>query len=385
MEGDKRYKKPSKKPKSGKSDAKRRPPRKSAETRVPPGAMKRSSLDSLYNRLSKPAGELFARMSFFPGGLFRGFNDLWELLGDGWEDTAEEIIRHELAKYDRATGRYTMTEPALKYASEKLDEGEGDDFRRRATSFWAEFAQWYDLMLDVQLAGQEDEITDLKLSDDPEERQSALESLRSNSFAMIAVEENNVIHAAEWALSVGDETGLGIVDSLEDYLDLRDQWHTKERLYRLALSRRRQLAAASPDEYMPDVAGTLNGMGKLLREIGKIDDAKPCFQEALRIYRNLSQSHPEIHMPGTAITLNNLGALYAHTGYPDEGLSYYKESLGIYREFFKRYPSAYARDYQTALIGMIGVCEKLEMEERIKECRQEIEEITRVVERGDET
>ncbi len=347
--------------------------------------MEKESLDLLFNGLSEPAQQLFARMSFFPGGLFRGFNDLWELLGDSWEDTAEEITNHRLAKYDKSTDRYTMAEPVTDYAREKLDVGEIDDFRRRATEFWAEFVQWYDLMLDVQLAAKKEEAETLTLPDDPEERQSELESLRSNSFAMIAVEEDNVIHAAEWAMSVGDETGLGIVDSLEDYLDLRDQWHTKERLYRLALSQRRQLAAARPDEYMQDLAGTLNGMGKLSGKMGKIDNAKQCFQEALRIYRDLSQSRPDAYMPDTAITLSNIGALYAQTGYPDEGLAYYKESLVIYRELFMQYPSAYAQDYLTVLSGMMEVCEKLGIEERIKECRKEMEEITQAIAEDDET
>ncbi len=373
------------KPKSRKSGAKQKRPRKSAETKAQSEPAAVASLDPLYDSLSEPARELFARMSFFPSGLFRGFNDLWELLGDSWEDIAEELVHHKLATYDESTDRYTMAEPVTEYVREKLDESESDGFRRRATEFWAEFVQWYDLMLDVQLAEQEEETEALKLPDDPEERQGALESLRSNSFAMIAVEEDNVIHAAEWALSAGDETGLGIVDSLEDYLDLKNRWHIKERLYRLALSRRRQLAAAQPDEYMPDVAGTLNGMGKLLKEMGKIDDAKPCFQEALRVYQNLSQSYPDVHVPDTAITLNNLGALYAQTGHPDEGLAYYKESLGIYRELFKRYPSAYTRGYLAALSGVMAVCEKLDMQERIKECRQEIAEITQAIAEDNET
>lgn len=345
----------------------------------------RTWLDSQYNDLSEPAQELFAWMSFFPGGLFRGFNDLWELLGDSWEDVAEEITQHELATYDKSTDRYIMTGHVIEYAREKLDERDGDGFRQRTTEFWAEFVQWYDLMLDVQFTDQESDTKALDLPDDPEERDIALESLRSNSFAMMIVEEENVIHVAEWAMSVGNETGLGIMDSLEDYLDLRKQWHKKERLYRLALSQRRQLAAVKPDEYMPDVASTLNGMGELLRKMEKTDDAKPCFQEALRIYRNLSQPDPDVYMPDIAITLNNMGALHAQTGYPDEALAYYKESLGIYREFFKRYPSDYALNYLATLDGAMEVYKKLRMEERMKECEREIEEVTEAIDRSDET
>ncbi len=334
----------------------------------------KASLDSLYDHLSESARELFARMSFFPGGLFRSFDDLLELLGDGWKDAAEEMVNHALVEYDRSTDRYNMKQPVMERARGKLDEGEGDDFRQRTTGFWAEFAQWYDLMLDVQPA-EEIETHRLKLPDDPGERQIALESLRSNSFTMMVEEEDNVVHAAEWALKTGNEAGLGIVDSLEDYLELRRQWHTKERLYRLALSRRRQLAAATPDEYMPDVASTLNNLGQLLKKTKKLDKAKPCFLEALRIYRDVSQSQPDVYMIDMAATLNNLAALHSQTGLPDEALAYYKESLGIYREFFQRYPSAYSEKLLSTLKDATEVYQKLGLKKRVKECQDEIEQL----------
>ena len=44
----------------------------------------RASLDLSYAHLSEPTRELFARMSFFPGGLFGKLDPLSKLLGDGW-------------------------------------------------------------------------------------------------------------------------------------------------------------------------------------------------------------------------------------------------------------------------------------------------------------
>ena len=105
----------------------------------------------------------------------------------------------------------------------------------------------------------------------------------------------------------------------------------------------------------------------------------------MRIYGELSQHSPDVYMPDIAITLSNMGILYAEIGYPDEALAYYKESLRIYREFFKRYPSAYAPDYLAALDGAMEVYKKLRMEERMKECEREIEQVTEAIDRSDET
>lgn len=339
----------------------------------------KKSLDLAYESLSESARRLFAQISFFPGGLFRNFADLWELLGDEWEEYAEEITQKKLAKYDKSTDRYALIPKAQKYASKKLDEGDGDNFRQRTTSFWAEFTRWYDFMLDVQIVDEEEEEKKLHLPDDPEERQEALEALRSNSFAMMISEQDNVVHSAQWALKAGDETGLGIVDSLEDYLELRKQWQVMEQLYQLALSQRRKLAANKPDEYMSDVAGTLNSLGRVLTKVDRLDSAKSCFLEALRIYRQLSQSAPEIYTPETATALANIGTLYSQTDFPDEGLAYYKEALEIYREFFDQYPAAYGQKLLNTFKGAMKVYEKLGMKEVLAECREEIEKIEQLL------
>jgi predicted ATPase len=289
----------------------------------------RASLKLSYDYLSEPARGLFARMSFFPGGLSRKL-DLWELLGENWKELAEgEITRYALARYDRDTDRYSMLHPVQEYAREKLDAGTADEFRRKAAEFWADFARWHDLQMDVRPSAQKSLEQLIKLSDDPEERGRQREALRSNAFLAMKAEEANLTHAAEWAMKAGEETGLGMVDSMMDYLNLSAGWYTKERLYRSALELRRKLAESNPEEYLPDVA----------------------------------------------MTLNNMGNLHDDMGHPDEAMGCYQEAIGIRWEFFRKYPSAQAGEMLKVLRNAMDLYEKLGMKEKARECQEMMEAI----------
>ncbi len=384
----------------------------------------RASLDLSYSHLSESAQQVFARTSFFPGGLSREYDDLWELLGDDWIDAAEEMVRYSLARYDRLAERYTMLRLVMDYAREKLDEGEGDSFRHKVAEFWAEFARWHDLMMDVGPV-QESASQLLVLSDEPSRRQQEDALLESDSFVALAEENDNVLYAAEWALHAGDEAGLGILDAMEDYLTLSVQWYMQEKLYHLALAQRRQLARTDPQEYMPDLAMTLNNMAELMRKTRNFNGAKPHLQEALEIYRRLARSQPDaympalattlnnmgillrdmdcpdealkhheealdirrklvqaspnVHMPVLSITLGNMGVLLNDMGHPDKALKHYQEALETIRRLFVRYPAVYALKLLNTIRGIVEVYRKLGMDHEAAECEREIGEIMKTL------
>ncbi len=384
----------------------------------------RASLDLSYSHLSESVQQVFARMSFFPGGLSREYDDLWELLGDDWVDAAEEMVRYSLARYDRLAERYTMLSLVIDYAREKLEQGESDSFRHKVAEFWAEFARWHDLMMDVGPV-QESASQLLVLSDEPSRRQQEDVLLESDSFVALAEENDNVLHAAEWALHSGDEAGLGILDAMEDYLTLSVQWYMQEKLYHLALAQRRQLARTDPQEYMPDLAMTLNNTAELMRKTRNFGGARPHLQEALEIYRRLARSQPDaympalattlnnmgillrdmdfpdealkhheealdirrkliqaspnIHMPVLAITLGNMGVLLNDMGHPDKALKHYQEALETVRRLFVRYPAIYALKLLNTLRDMMEVYRKLGMDDEAAECEREIGEIMKTL------
>ena len=92
-----------------------------------------------------------------------------------------------------------------------------------------------------------------------------------------------------------------------------------------AVSIRRQLAAAYPDRYRPDLADSLNNLGVRLSELGRPADALLAEQEAVRIRRELAAANPDRYRPGLAIALSSnaavgpIGLISADNGSPLAG------------------------------------------------------------------
>ena len=69
----------------------------------------------------------------------------------------------------------------------------------------------------------------------------------------------------------------------------------------------RQLAAARPDAFLPDLAGSLNNTGAMLSNLGRREEALAASQEAVDLYRQLAAARPDAFLPDLATSLNNLG------------------------------------------------------------------------------
>ncbi len=79
-----------------------------------------------------------------------------------------------------------------------------------------------------------------------------------------------------------------------------------------------------------NLAGTLNNLGLLYRGLGRLVEAEAYYKEALEIYRVLAQKD-QAFKPELATVITNLGALYRQLGRLVEAEAYYKEALEIYR------------------------------------------------------
>ena len=68
----------------------------------------------------------------------------------------------------------------------------------------------------------------------------------------------------------------------------------------------RQLAAARPDAFAPDLAASLNNLSFQLADLGRREDALAAIEEAVSLYRQLAAARPDAFAPDLAMALNNL-------------------------------------------------------------------------------
>ena len=82
-----------------------------------------------------------------------------------------------------------------------------------------------------------------------------------------------------------------------------------------AVAIRRELAAASPDRYRPDLAASLANIGKVLSELGR-PDRRPAGRprRPSAIYRELAAASPARYRPDLARSLGNLGVRLFRAG-----------------------------------------------------------------------
>ena len=73
-----------------------------------------------------------------------------------------------------------------------------------------------------------------------------------------------------------------------------------------AVAIRRELAAASPDRYRPDLARSLANLGVWFSALGRPADALPVTEEAVAMYRELAAASPDRYRPDLARSLANL-------------------------------------------------------------------------------
>ncbi len=103
----------------------------------------------------------------------------------------------------------------------------------------------------------------------------------------------------------------------------------------------RQLAAANPQAFQPDMAMSLNNLGNRLSELGRREEALQAAQEAVSIRRQLAAANPQAFQPKLAMSLNNLGSILSELGRREEALQAAQEATDIYRQLAAANPQAF--------------------------------------------
>jgi tetratricopeptide (TPR) repeat protein len=112
----------------------------------------------------------------------------------------------------------------------------------------------------------------------------------------------------------------------------------------------RELAAANRD-HRSGLAHSLTMLGRWFWELGRRADALPPTEEAVAIYRELAAAHP-YHRPDLAKSLTMLGFRFRELGRPADALPPTEEAVAIYRELAAASPDLYSRDLAHSLTSL---------------------------------
>ena len=116
-----------------------------------------------------------------------------------------------------------------------------------------------------------------------------------------------------------------------------------------AVDANRDLADANPDSYRPDLAQALDNLGVLFSELGRPAEALPVTQEAVAILRDLAPGGMSPQRPGLARALDNLGVRFSELGMPKEALPATQEAVMVFGELSEASPDSYRPDLARAL------------------------------------
>jgi tetratricopeptide (TPR) repeat protein len=110
----------------------------------------------------------------------------------------------------------------------------------------------------------------------------------------------------------------------------------------------RESATARPDAFRPDLAMSLNNLSASLAGLGRREDALAAIQEAVTIRRELAAGRPDAFQPALATSLNNLALRLADLGRAEDALAAIEEASQIYRELAAGRPDAFRPDHRPA-------------------------------------
>ena len=109
-------------------------------------------------------------------------------------------------------------------------------------------------------------------------------------------------------------------------------------------------AGRGPPGRVPARPGqSLNNLSVRLAGLGRREDALAAIEEAAGIYRELAAARPDAFRPDLAMSLNNLSVRLGGLGRREEALAAIQEAVTIRRELAARWPDAYHQELEQSL------------------------------------
>ena len=114
--------------------------------------------------------------------------------------------------------------------------------------------------------------------------------------------------------------------------DFKDEgkYEEGETYYKSALNMYRWLAKSDPKTYLPEIAGTLNGLAILHTNAKQFIESEAAFTEALEIYQRLAKTNPKTYQHEVFRMRNNLAALEVNKAQDYNGNKQYEEAAACY-------------------------------------------------------
>jgi tetratricopeptide (TPR) repeat protein len=116
-----------------------------------------------------------------------------------------------------------------------------------------------------------------------------------------------------------------------------------------AVTAYRQLAAARPDAFLPDLAGSLTNQSVFLSDVGRREDALAAIEQSVKLRRQLAAARPDAFLPDLAMSLSNQSLRLADMGRREDALAAIEQAVTIRRDLAAARPDAFLPDLATSL------------------------------------
>jgi tetratricopeptide (TPR) repeat protein len=311
------------------------------------------SCELSYRHLSSAARTLFQWLSFLPGGVWAGevadvFIPWHLLLGDDWRRVMDsELVYFALARYEEepsSSVTYLLAPPILEFARRKYDAVPDLTWERR----WAEF--WRARVSDWDARGRTYLFDDGRVPD--EQRPDVEFRFERAVMDVLTRTQPNWMRAHDHCLRHAPPAAATFVLKVAQYCDLMGQSSL------LASMARQTIEALRPLDAPLQLAECLTTYSLALEKIGRQDEARPAYEEAIGIARARVDTDPSGWKPVLGRALLNLaGNLLkqddlAGARFPQQ------EACDIFRSLADTDPDTYLSFLATALSNLAVVASR---------------------------
>ena len=150
-------------------------------------------------------------------------------------------------------------------------------------------------------------------------------------------------------ISADGEDHTRLLVSLSNWLSSAGQREEALTAIDQAVTAYRDLAAARPDAFLPDLATSLNNQSNRLADLGRREEALTAIDQAAAIRRDLAAARPDAFLPDLAMSLNNQSVRLAGLGRREEALAAIDQAVTAYRDLAAARPDAFLPDLAASL------------------------------------